>query len=246
MHTVKHISKIYKYAVVISTEVKQMVIGRKVAVGLLVAVIFLVPISAVTNEITEHPANEKTVLDPVPHAIDGLLETNDDPEIVDETGDARFDYIDVLWASFYEHPDEPEYLFADMKIADLEDAIGCVYAIHWYCNEVHYYVSIRNGVLFPPHEFKSWQCGFHWLRAAIDTWDESLNSGSFDLEANTISWKIHKSCIDDPQPGDILTRSYVFTAQRLSRLGLIPFRHLFESFSDSTSSLESTDYVIQY
>ncbi|MBW1814827.1 MAG: hypothetical protein JRJ39_14495 [Deltaproteobacteria bacterium] len=224
-----------------------MFVGRKMVWCLMIAVLFLLPISAVTNEITKTDLEEHTGLSQMPKGTICMKENyDDDPEITDEEGDTRFDYVDVVWASFYENPDEPEYLFAALKIANLQDAIGCVYAIHWDYNDAHYYVAFRNGVLFPPHEFKSWQCGFHWLRAAIDTWDDSLNSGFFNLETGIITWRVHKNCLDDPQQGDVLTQSYVFTAQRISKLGLIPLRNLFRSFSDSTDATESMEYIIQY
>lgn len=171
--------------------------------------------------------------------------TEDELEIVDEEGDTLFDYVDAIWASFYEKPDEPEYLFITLKIANLQDKIGCVYAIHWKHDDIHYDASFRNGVLFPQREFKSWHCHYYQLRRDIDTWDEQLNQGTFELESQ-ITWKLHKSTIGNPQPGDIIYYSYIFTAQRLSSFGLIPFKNLFRSFTDATDPLDSKDYIIQY
>jgi hypothetical protein len=171
---------------------------------------------------------------------------DDAHEITDEEGDTRFDYVDVVWASFYENPDEPEYLYAALKISNLQDKIGCVYAIHWYLDNVHYAVGIHNGMMIPYREFKSWGSDYYEKRSYIDTWNDSLNSGSFDLQNSIISWKVHKSCIGSPQPGDVLTHSFVFTAQRISIFGLIPFGIFFKSFFDESDPSESIDYIIQY
>ena len=167
-------------------------------------------------------------------------------EITDEVGDTRFDYVDVVWASFYENPDEPDYLYMALQISNLQDKIGCVYAIHWYLDNVHYDVGFHNGIIIPHFEFKKWSSHYYERRTPIDIWNDSLNSGSSDLQNNIIIWKIYKSCIGSPQPGDVLTHSSVFTAQRISRLGYIPFGKLFSSFSDGTNSSESIDYIIQY
>ncbi len=221
-------------------------IRSKTILCLLVTAVFLIPISAVNNEVITVENSEIETDVPSTILTVGCNEEGDDPEITDDEGDTLFDYIDVLWASFYEESNEPEYLYVALKIANLKDKIGCVYAVHWYYDDVHYDTAFRNGVFIPRMDFKSWRCDFYILRTPIDTWNESYNSGSFDLETGIITWRIHKSCMGDPQPGDVLTQSYVFTAQRISKLGLIPLRRLFRSFSDSTDSLESEDYIIQY
>jgi len=167
-------------------------------------------------------------------------------EITDEVGDTRFDYVDVVWASFYENPDEPQYLYAAVKISNLQDKIGCVYALHWYFDNAHYDVAFINGIMIPHREFRHWYSDYYEKRAPIVTWNESLNSGSFDLQNSIIIWKIHKSSIGSLQPGDILTYSSVFTAQRISFLGFLPFGQILSSFSDGTDPSESIDYIIQY
>ena len=169
----------------------------------------------------------------------------DDPEITDEEGDTRFSYVDIVWGSFYEESNEPEYLFVALKIADLKDKIGTVYAVHWYYNGVHYDVGFHNGIMIPHQVFKHWSCNYYNKRGnPIDTWNDSYNSGSFDLDTGIITWKILKNCVGDPQPGDSLTTPYGFSAQRISKLGLIPFWFLFESFADGTPY--GTDYIIQF
>ncbi|MEA2054566.1 MAG: hypothetical protein U9O96_05555 [Candidatus Thermoplasmatota archaeon] len=224
-------------------------IGKKTMLCLLVASIFLMPISAVKDRTInmEEVTTTEEINVPVTILNTGCIGGDDEPEITDDEGDTRFGYVDVLWASFYEVPDEPEYLYAAMKIADLEDKIGTVYAIHWHYDDMHYDVAFHNGVLIPQMVFEHWSCAYHERRRPVDTWNDTYNTGYFDLETGVITWKIHKSCIGNPQPGDVITQSYVFTAQRISKLGLIPFgKHLFASFSDATDPDDSEDYIIQY
>jgi hypothetical protein len=171
---------------------------------------------------------------------------NDEHEITDQQGDTNYEYVDVIWGSFYEKSDEPEYLFVDLKIAELKDKIGTVYAIHWSHDGVHYDVSFRNGIMIPHTVFKKWDCDRYIWRRAISTWDPESNTGSLDLESGIISWKILKSCVGNPQPGDILTQPYAFTAQRISKMGLIPLRFFFRSLCDVTSDTDGIDYIIQY
>jgi len=171
---------------------------------------------------------------------------NDEYEITDQTGDTNYEYIDVIWGSFYEKSDDPEYLFVDLKIADLKDKIGTVYAIHWSYNGAHYDVSFHNGIMVPHTVFKKWNCDRYIWRRAISTWEFESNSGSFDVETGLISWKILKSCVGNPQPGDVLTQPYAFTAQRISKMGLVPLRFFFRSLCDVTSDTDGIDYTIQY
>ena len=178
----------------------------------------------------------------------------DDPNIVDEE-DNLFDYIDAVAGWFYENEDEPDYLFVSMQLVDLTDHIGTVYAIHWEYEGLHYDVGLHNGIFIPRVNEKNWGCHYYernpllfWRERHVSTWDETTNSGVFDVDDDTITWKIHKDCIGDPQPGEALTDSYIFTAHRISKVGLIPVFFIPFSFelSDSTPSSESQDYVIKY
>ena len=176
----------------------------------------------------------------------GTAFSDDVHEITDDEGDTRFEYVDVVWASFYENADQPQYLYAALQISNLQEKKGCVYAIHWYFNDVHYDTALHNGLMLPPLRFKIWSSDYYDKRTPMKTWNDTLNSGSFDPQNDVIIWTLHKSCIGFPQPGDILTHAYVFTAQRIANLGLIPFGRLFMSFSDSSDSSASLNYIIQY
>lgn len=222
-------------------------VGRKTLLCLLVASIFLMPISAVEDKAINMEESRTTIkgvdISSIPNSACYI---DDEHEITDDEGDTLFSYIDVLWASFYENPDEPQYLYVAMKIANLRNMLGALYTVHWYCNNVHYDVAFRNGVLIPPMIYKDWMCGYYEGREPVETWNSSYNTGSFDLETGVITWKVLKSCIGNPQSGDVITQSLAFTAQRISKIGLIPLGKLFSSFCDTTNPDESKDYVIQY
>jgi hypothetical protein len=174
------------------------------------------------------------------------IHTDDIHEITDDEGDTLFSYVDVVWASFYELPDEPDYLYTAIQMAELKDRIGCVYAVHWRYDRVLYDTGFHNGILIPYQDYDRWTCHYFNGNAWIDTWNESYNNGLFDTETSIITWRIHKDCIGDPQPGDMLTHAHVFAAQRISYFALIPYGNLFRSFSDSTNPAESIAYTIQY
>ena len=195
---------------------------RKTLVGVCIGVVLLVAISPLAS-----------------------IALYDYHEITDEEGDTRFNYVDMIWGSFYEKRSQPKYLFVELKIADLKDKIGTVYAMHWYYNDVHYDVAFHNGIMIPPQEFKHWSCHYYNERGKpIDTWDDTYNRGSFDIATGIITWKIIKNCVGNPQPRDRLTTPYSFSAQRISKLGLIPFWFIFGSFADGTDY--GTDYTVQF
>ena len=179
--------------------------------------------------------------------------TEEDPEIEDEE-DNIFDYIDAVSGWFYEKEDESEYLYVSLKLVDLTEHIGTVYAIHWKYNDVHYDVGLHNGIFIPRITEKHWSCNYYepspiwfWREVPIGTWNSSSCSGSFDVDTEIITWKIHKNCIGNPQPGNELIRPHIFTAHRISKIGLIPFiGPISYQLSDATSMYESKNYTIQY
>ena len=182
-----------------------------------------------------------------------LAGDEENPEIEDEE-DNIFDYIDAVSGWFYEKEDESEYLYVSLKLVDLTEHIGTVYAIHWKYNDVHYDVGLHNGIFIPRITEKHWSCNYYepspiwfWREVPIGTWNSSSCSGSFDVDTEIITWKIHKNCIGNPQPGNELIRPHIFTAHRISKIGLIPFiGPISYQLSDATSMYESKNYTIQY
>lgn len=77
--------------------------------------------------------------------------------------------------------------------------------------------------------------------------EKTIKSGVFDVDEDIITWKIHKDCIGDTQSDEVITRSYIFTAQSISKVGLIPVFFIPFSYelSDATVASESQDYIIK-
>ena len=175
----------------------------------------------------------------------------DDPIIQDEE-DNLFEYIDAVTAWFYEEEQQPNFLFIKMGLVDLTDHIGTVYAIHWEYDGVHYDVGLHNGIFIPRINEKHWDCNYYtshplwfWREKPISTWNDDTNVGIFDIDDDTITWKIHKDCIGSPQPGEKLIRPYLFTAHRISKIGLIPvfFIPFSHELSDASSPVEGQESV---
>jgi hypothetical protein len=173
----------------------------------------------------------------------------ENPEIEDEAGDVLLGYIDVLSAWLYEKSDDPDYLYASLKIADYKEVWFTVYAIHWKHEGIRYWdTALHVGSLrdFPNEKNLHWSYGWYFRVMGMPgrSMDTDI-SGSINREKGIITWRIPKSEIGDLQPGDVLTQLHVFTAQRFGG-SLIPFGPLFRGFCDTTNPLESKEYIIQY
>jgi hypothetical protein len=188
-----------------------------------------------------------------------------DPEIIDEENDCfgplitlpfqlkflqifgilpidSFDFIDIVSAWFYENSNEPDYLYAAVKLKDLivikQDAI---YTASWFCNGRGYVVGSHisnNG------ERTSCQVGLlTWINR-----DNHAAEATYDFEKNIVTFKFSKEYIGNPNPGDVLTKTSAWTGLRLN---LEPLTLLFgsgELAKDGApnNATSGKDYVIQY
>ena len=155
-----------------------------------------------------------------------------------------FDFVDIDSAWFYENADEPDFLYADLKLQDLrivpQDAI---YTVRWACNDVAYCVGshIRfNGQGISCH------VGLD-RRSAADSQPAEV---TYDFESNIITFKMKKQDIGDPQPGDLLTNTWAWTAFRFNFSPLCLLFSDGELVKDAAPFLENNqeygrDYVIQ-
>jgi len=191
-----------------------------------------------------------------------------DPEIVDEQNDCfgalvqhpfrltflqalgilkidSFDGIDIVSAWFYENSDEPDYLFAAVKLNDLEPINQrAIYSVHWSYNGVQYSVGshiINNG------QFIGCQVG-------RSTWidrDYNQAEATYDFDTNIVTFKFSKEFIGNPNPGDVLTDTFAWTALRLNFEQLTLLFSSGELIKDAAPFLEDNkdfgrDYVIQH
>ena len=127
----------------------------------------------------------------------------EDPEIVDVTGDTDLDFLDIESAWFYEKTDESDYLFTALKIKDLKEAFNAVFSIRWAYNDV-VYVSGLSTYYYKDKEFR----GGLRQRATYWQWKSMPECiGIFDQNTDIITWKMLKSNIGNPQKGDVLTNT---------------------------------------
>lgn len=169
----------------------------------------------------------------------------ENPEIVDEEGDAR-DYLDILSAWFFEKSSEPDYLYTAIEIKDLTQAkLGQLYSIHWTYNRVVYVSGLDVYGLF---DLKIWKAGVYGHGYAWEWKRIPVCQGDYDKETGVITWKIPKSNIGNPEPGDVLTETCAYSAQ----FGISPalsILTMFKGFRDWTHEYGENygkDYVVEY
>ncbi len=137
----------------------------------------------------------------LPIAVTAGDETN--PEIVDNVGDTPLSLLDIESAWFFEMEEEPDYLFIAMKILFLKENYNAVFSIRWSYDGNDYAAGV-NTFSFRDTIFR---CGLP-KRATYWQWNSMPKcEGQIDIEDEIITWKIPKSTIGDPQPGDVLTNT---------------------------------------
>ena len=188
-----------------------------------------------------------------------LARDEENPEITDVIGDAR-KYLDIKKAWFYEDPSTPDFLYTTIEIVKPSTIPSKQHlVVLWEMNGEHYAsmlaVGYDVGIEFP------------WLYySAIEGRGQfgdpkpitSTIEGFFNTTDGTVTCKIPKSTIGNPQPGDILTNTQSQCFQRFGfwgRLGFYPpFRYMLFNQILGKWKLEDTapdvgygsDYIIQY
>jgi len=167
----------------------------------------------------------------------------EDPEIVDVTGDTDLVFLDIESAWFYEKADEPDYLFISLKIKDLKESFNAVFSIRWTYNGV-VYVSGLDTFYYRDKEFRS---GLR-QRATYRQWKSMPKcSGIFDQNTDIITWKILKSNIGNPQKDDALTNTEAsaVTGFPLSFIYFFTGKD-YRDFAPDNYGDHGRDYIIQY
>jgi len=172
-----------------------------------------------------------------------LAGDEENPEIVDVTGDTDLGFLDIESAWFYEKEDEPDYLFTVLKIMDLKETFNAVFSIRWTYNGV-VYVSGLETFFFRDKEFRS---GLR-QRATYWQWKNMPECiGVLDQNNDIITWKILKSNIGNPQKND------VFTNTESSAVAGFPLSFIYfftgkdyRDFAPDAFNEYGKDYVIKY
>ena len=167
----------------------------------------------------------------------------ENPEIVDGTGDTDLGFLDIESAWFYEKADEPDYLFTALKIKDLKETFNAVFSIRWTYNGV-VYVSGLSTYYYKDREFR----GGLRQRATYWQWKSMPECiGVFDQNTDIITWKMLKSNIGNPQKGDVLTNT------EASAVAGFPFSFIYfftgknyKDFAPDNYGDYGQDYIIQY
>ena len=154
----------------------------------------------------------------------GLAGSEEDPEIVDETGDA-FGYIDIDSVWFYEKPAEPEVLYISMKIDNpSESKFQQTFAVFWSHNNVKYAVSLHLGF-----SFENWTKYNSGIYRRSDLGNNPIN-GTYDFDSGIITWMVPKEFIGNPGKDDVLTGTWSNAFRRIGFIGRIGFtRHILDA-----------------
>jgi len=123
------------------------------------------------------------------------------PEIEDETGECR-STIDIESVWFFEKPDEPEYLYINVKLANFKIfRIDQSFQVYFRINNKRYDVCLA----------KLFFIEFYELLQEINLGNRTYTFESFPIYGQVkkinsiISWKVPKSLIGNPKAGDKIT-----------------------------------------
>ena len=121
-----------------------------------------------------------------------------------------FDFVDITSAWFYENESESGHLYAALKLKDLSvNPQRAIYTIHWKCNGVPYTVwshLYNHGQNCTSSVGVDRRCNYHWHDAEV----------TYDFNSSIVTFKMDKKYIGDPQPGDLLIRTFAWTALRFN------------------------------
>jgi hypothetical protein len=166
-----------------------------------------------------------------------------DPEIVDNIGDTPLSLLDIEAAWFFEKADEPDYLFTAMKINFLKENYNAIFSIRWSFDGKEYAAGVNTFYL----RDTIFRCGLP-KRATYWQWNRMPTcEGIFDTQENVITWKIPKSSIGNPQPGDVLinTKANAVPGFPLSFLYFI-LRFDYRDFAPDNYDEYGLDYIVKY
>ena len=167
----------------------------------------------------------------------------ENPEIVDITGDTDLGFLDIESAWFYEKADEADYLFIALKIKDLKEAFNAIFSIRWTYNGV-VYVSGLDTFYYRDREFR----GGLRQRATYWQWKNMPECiGIFDQNTDIITWKILKSNIGNPQKDDVLTNTESSAVPGFPLSFIYYFTGKdYRDFAPDNYGYYGQDYIIQY
>ena len=206
----------------------------------------------------------------LPLCVEAGSEKN--PELEDETGEV-LSYVDIVSVWFFEKPDEPEYLYVNMKLANYKIfRIEQTFQVYFRINNKRYDVWLDKLLFIEFYDLLQ----EIYLGNKTYTFERYQISGQVKKINSIISWKVPKSLIGNPKAGDKITDidpisvDILYLIPRvfipmdiLCKLFNIDFNDLYESeipiikkfndyfqdvdnFASDWTERNGKDYIIQY
>jgi len=147
-----------------------------------------------------------TLLMTITFSVSVAAGDEENPEIKDNPRDTYFRSTDIRAVWFHEDPNEPEYLFISMKLSSLLFKWNIERGIAWECNGTLYYCYHR--IFF----FESKMHRENWQLYVFPQTSSTPVPGTYDIFSKIITWKIDKTLIGNPEPGETLSDTRSFAA----------------------------------
>lgn len=183
--------------------------GKKI-LGVLISAMFLLTMLQFTGTVLAGDEDNPEITDEEDDHFGPLTQ---DPALIGRlnrlgylTDIENFDFLDITKGWFYEIPEESDYFYGVVKFKNFEfKNERAIYAMHW------------------EYDGKEWGAGVHthskgdyqvFLAGDSQVGYMSI-PGYFDLEKNTVTFKIPKFSVGNLKKGDILTQTDAWVALRL-------------------------------
>ena len=152
-----------------------------------------------------------------------------------------FGHIDIESAWFFEQSTEPDYLIVSLKVTNLRYRyLRAIYSVHWEYNGEYYSTGLHT---YSKGVFEAYLAGKDNDRVECE--------GTFNENKNIVTWKIPKTAVGNPEPGEVLTSTFAWTALRFINEILTIIVSDGELVKDAAPFIQSIydygkDYIIQY
>ena len=187
-------------------------------------------------------------------SINVIAGSEEDPEIIDDIEDDIHDHFNIISAWFFEKEEEPEYLYSALKLKNIDITKTKQHlVVIWEHKGIHCSAGLYIG--YDEEFWLSYEAGYghgFWFQEHYQRIE-----GEFDEETGIITCKIPKNIINNPELGDVLTKTRASSFQRFGFIGILGFDRWFihsliylitgKSANDFAPNDDyGRDYVIKY
>jgi hypothetical protein len=171
---------------------------------------------------------------------------NPEPLLIDDTEDVmgliakilpqeELSFLDIESVWFNENPDDPDYIYMSIKFVDLTmRKWHTIYSIKWEYKGEIYFVSVHYR-----------EYGTVSTYSATYGENSEIITGSFEVENDIVTFIIPKNTINNPQPGEALTKPQILTSLRPFKRDHLLMLLIFAEIGKDYASSENK-YIIQY